>query len=400
VRGTAHRPVRPVRGLLWIPAAALMGGLIGLVAVGWAGAFLPEGPFWWAAMAAVLLPYAAALLALVTLLAAALRRWRWVVASGVVLLLTLGRVVPVEWVQARPNPEPGDLVVLSFNVPRHGETAEGLARDVYALVRAEGPHLAALQGPMAWRRTEGPSVARVADYVRPLLDSLDYRLVVPDLPAERTPQPILALGVDEGVVILEQAATTPLGEATDSGVSNYTRTRFSWKAREAVLYNVHLRGFGPDKPWEEEAFPALKPRAWLPFLRRYRQAYRLRADEVRALRGLLAEETLPLLVVGDFNATRDNWAYRQLARGLTDAFRAGGRGWGGTYRSDLPLVRIDHALADPGFEVVRAHIPDVRFSDHRPLVIRLRWRHEIGTATVGPSEEIVPDAGASGTARP
>jgi endonuclease/exonuclease/phosphatase (EEP) superfamily protein YafD len=400
VRAATHRSVRPARGLLWIPAAVLMGGLIGLVAVGWAGAFLPEGPFWWAAMAAVLLPYAAGLLALATLLAAALRRWRWVAASAALLLLVVGRMVPVEWVQTRPDPEPGDLVVLSFNVPRHGETAEGLARDVYGLVRAERPHLAALQGPLAWRRTEGPSVARVADYVRPLLDSLEYRLVVPDLPAERTPQPILALDREGGVVILEQAATTPLGGPRDVGVSTYTRTRFSWEGREAVLYNVHLRGFGPEKPWEDEAFPTLKPRAWLPFIRRYREAYRLRADEVRALRELLAEETLPLLVVGDLNATRDNWAYRQLARGLTDAFRTGGRGWGGTYRSDLPLVRIDHALVDPGLEVVRAHIPDVRFSDHRPLVVRLRWRHGIGSAPAGPPDENAPGAGALDPPRP
>jgi len=358
----------------------VLGGLTTLVAVGWAAASLPSGPYWWAAMAAVFLPYAASALAVALVVALPFGRWGWVAASGVVLVLAAVRVVPFGWVQARPAPAAGDLVVLSFNVPRHGETAEGLARNVYGLVRAEGPHLAALQGPLAWRGAEGAHVARVADYVRPLLDTLGFRLAVPDdLPADRTPQPVLVREGHEGLAVVEQAETAPLGPPGDPGTSRYTRTTFTWQGRAAVLYNVHLRGFGPEKPWEEAAFPALKPRAWLPFLRRYRQAYRLREAEVRALAERLDAEAAPVLVVGDLNATRDNWAYRQLARGRTDAFRAAGRGWGGTYRSDLPVVRIDHALVPPEFEVVRTHVPDVRFSDHRPVVVRLRWRHGIGS---------------------
>lgn len=363
-----------MRRAVWLLGVLPNALALALVGLGLAGGHLDPGPFWFAAMAAVALPYATLLLALTALPALLARRWGWVAANALVLVLALARVLPAERLAARPAPGPGDLVLMTFNVPRHGETAEGLARDVYDLVRAEEPDLVALQGPTTWRVAGRTRTAAVADYVRPILDSLGFALSVPaDLPRGGLPQPVLTRR-ESGLEAVETARTSSLGEHVHGRASLYVRARIAWDGREAVLYNIHLRGFGPEKPWGEEHFPWLRPAEWRPFLRRYRQAYRLRAQEVRALRARVEAEELPVILAGDFNATPYNWEFRQLARGRIDAFRARGRGWGGTYRSDLPLVRIDHVLADPAFEVVAAHVPDVRFSDHRPLVVRLRWR--------------------------
>mgnify|MGYP006177651277 CR=1 FL=1 len=84
---------------------------------------------------------------------------------------------------------------------------------------------------------------------------------------------------------------------------------------------------------------------------------------------------LIVLVVGDFNSTMHHWEYRQVARGLRNVFTMRGRAWGATYHAALPLVRIDHILASPEWEVVSARVPTAHaFSDHRPVVARLRWR--------------------------
>ncbi len=92
------------------------------------------------------------------------------------------------------------------------------------------------------------------------------------------------------------------------------------------------------------------------------------------IRAMLAQETLPLIVSGDFNSTPHNWVYYGLADGLVDAFRVAGRGWGATYHADFPVARIDHVLVSRAWKVVQAHVSKAPYSDHLPLVVRLRWR--------------------------
>lgn len=61
-----------------------------------------------------------------------------------------------------------------------------------------------------------------------------------------------------------------------------------------------------------------------------------------------------VLVLGDFNLTEREPAYAELARGLQDAQRTAGSGWGATWApgevggSRRPLLRIDYQFAGPG----------------------------------------------------
>jgi endonuclease/exonuclease/phosphatase family metal-dependent hydrolase len=142
-----------------------------------------------------------------------------------------------------------------------------------------------------------------------------------------------------------------------------------------VLYNVHLRSFGDAKPWEDRIH-LLEPTTWLPYLRRYRDAFRARAVDVEQLANVIDDETLPVLIVGDFNGTSDNWTYRELRGDRRDAFLMAGAGAGHTYRADKPFVRIDFVLADAAWDVTAADVEPVAFSDHRPLVVRMRWAQE------------------------
>jgi vancomycin resistance protein VanJ len=65
-----------------------------------------------------------------------------------------------------------------------------------------------------------------------------------------------------------------------------------------------------------------------------------------------------VLVLGDFNLTEREPAYADLTRGLQDAQRVAGSGWGATWApkqaggSDRPLLRIDYQLAGPGLRPV------------------------------------------------
>ena len=74
------------------------------------------------------------------------------------------------------------------------------------------------------------------------------------------------------------------------------------------------------------------------------------------------------LVLGDFNDTPLSYTYFRLLRGRHDSFVKAGRGFGATYRTLWPLLRIDYILYPPELEAVSYNIPRVRHSDHYPVI--------------------------------
>lgn len=79
----------------------------------------------------------------------------------------------------------------------------------------------------------------------------------------------------------------------------------------------------------------------------------------------------PVIVAGDLNTTPSDPQMRVLeAAGLSDPLRA--LGDPPTSPADAPVRRIDHVLISDGLTAVAADAPRVPFSDHLPLVVRLR----------------------------
>ena len=237
--------------------------------------------------------------------------------------------------------------------------------------RAVHPDLIALQEAYIVYSPRSPG-GRPAPHLTFVIDSLGYRPARLDGISERLTlqDPVLAR------MPLGAQTVTPLPKPPgDIHPPRLVGVPFRWQGREAVLYNIHLRSFGPAKPWQDADGRLLDPRLWKAYYDRYHEAYLLRAVEVEAIVRILKQETRPYLLCGDFNSTPHNWAYRHLVRelGLQDAFSVAGEGWGGTYHSRLPFARIDYVLASPAWEIVSARVGDVHLSDHRPLLTRLRW---------------------------
>ena len=74
------------------------------------------------------------------------------------------------------------------------------------------------------------------------------------------------------------------------------------------------------------------------------------------------------LVVGDFNDTPLSYTYYRLLRGRNDSFVKAGRGFGATYRTLWPLLRIDYILFPKDLEAVSYTVPHVKYSDHYPII--------------------------------
>lgn len=357
-----------MRRFLRIVFQLLDGGLLILFLVGYLARYGHPRYAWWAELIATGLPYLSLLLIGSTVGVALARWWKLLAVHLVLIVLVIIRFVSFDGGAA---PASEDLTVMTFNTSRGGgERADRLGRAITALVRAEAPHLAAFQEAYIQYHPAAPTV-RPGQVLAGLVDSLGYRTIGPNggQRATYTPQPVLGR-----IELLEQTQDVLSRNAENEPTARVVRTHFRWQGREAVHYNLHLRSFGGDKPWEDQQRDVFSLGFWRTYLRQYRQAYLVRAREIEQIRAMLARETLPLIVSGDFNSTPHNSAFYGLADGLQDAFHVAGRGWGATYHVEWPVARIDHVLVGPEWKVVSAHVAKSTASDHLPLVVRLRWR--------------------------
>ena len=87
----------------------------------------------------------------------------------------------------------------------------------------------------------------------------------------------------------------------------------------------------------------------------------------------------PMILLGDFNATRASVVYRTLRAGLADARRLSVvRRPTATFPSRLPMLRIDHLFIGAGVRVLDVDAPYTAAtriaSDHLPLVMDFELR--------------------------
>ncbi len=102
-----------------------------------------------------------------------------------------------------------------------------------------------------------------------------------------------------------------------------------------------------------------------------RQTASIRSQQVSALLGITKRITTPTILMGDFNNPPRGILYRRLTSEFSDAFHASGHGLGYTFRSDMPVMRIDYVLLGQRLRAKRCRVLDVCASDHRPVVADL-----------------------------
>lgn len=76
-------------------------------------------------------------------------------------------------------------------------------------------------------------------------------------------------------------------------------------------------------------------------------------------------------VCGDFNDNPMSYTYYRMTRGRKDAFMEAGDGFGATYASLWPVLRIDYILFPEKFKAVSHDIPRVPYSDHYPVITEI-----------------------------
>ena len=100
--------------------------------------------------------------------------------------------------------------------------------------------------------------------------------------------------------------------------------------------------------------------------------YLKRAEQADSIHAEIERSPYPVLVCGDFNDTPMSYVYRTMAKGLNDAFSQCGSGYSHTFRGFFNTLRIDYVLSSEGFDALSYEVPTVDYSDHHPVVVRLR----------------------------
>jgi endonuclease/exonuclease/phosphatase family metal-dependent hydrolase len=94
--------------------------------------------------------------------------------------------------------------------------------------------------------------------------------------------------------------------------------------------------------------------------------FRHRASQLRQVFELVRHSTKPVIVAGDFNTF---WGEHEMALFMeASGLRSANRESLPSYPSRKPRLELDFILHTRGIEIDSFAVPDVAFSDHRPLV--------------------------------
>ena len=110
--------------------------------------------------------------------------------------------------------------------------------------------------------------------------------------------------------------------------------------------------------------------------------YRHRQEQLRSLHDLIVASHKPVIVAGDFNTfwgTNEIFLFMRAA-GLRSANTRGLA----SFPSRIPRVELDFVLVSREIEIQDFRIPDVRLSDHRPIICDFTVR---GSSAQSPHQE-------------
>lgn len=155
------------------------------------------------------------------------------------------------------------------------------------------------------------------------------------------------------------------------------------KNESFYLVNCHLNSFGISKEEIEyindiENIVKESETHGKSVIHKLKSGFERRTQSTDLLLENLPDDTLPLIICGDFNDTPLSYTYSQMSKaGMKDAFITASRGIGKTYCGPLPLLRIDYFWYNDYIEVVDYKRIKQTTSDHYPLIMTFNIKEKV-----------------------
>lgn len=135
------------------------------------------------------------------------------------------------------------------------------------------------------------------------------------------------------------------------------------------IYNVHLQSMKIDANAD-----ALKNETSENLFKRVSKTFTMQQFQSELFLKHKMKCHYKMIICGDFNNTAYSYVYKEIKGDLKDAFVEAGNGFGRTYNFKFFPVRIDFILVDNAFEINNFKTFDVLFSDHYPIMSRVKLK--------------------------
>ena len=259
--------------------------------------------------------------------------------------------------------EKGDVKVMSFNVQTFygdgSETQKANAEEIVNFLVTQSPDIICLQEVVLHRN----KVFNLEKVIKSFnsIDNYQYTLSNPN----------------GGIVTISRYPIVNMGEIrieNPRNISIYTDVLIQ---KDTVrIFNIHLQSFKIERSEysiidslniiEEKDIKEVRKMAV-----KFKNAFQVRAKQVREIRKYIDDTEYDVIVCGDFNDTPVSYAYQQLRKNLEDAFVGSGKGIGQTYNGKLPSFRIDNIFHSKNFKSYNFQTHDSQMSDHLPVSCEL-----------------------------
>lgn len=297
-------------------------------------------------------------------------RWKWIPASVMMLFVVMGLFkLSLFWhfdFRKDYGSETfgrGTLKMITYNIcdfysPVYNET---MTDSVALFIREQNPDIFCLQEFNPWRASQSKEF-------NALLETYDYAtlgLTRAENNMPRAEQAIFSRHkiLRSGVVLTPQSsvwADILVGDDTIRVFNNHLHSTNIKKEDNDFLTGRRLI-------LDHEREDKIKS-----IISRFRATSVLRSGQVDSIAMDIDKVRTRKIVCGDFNDTPMSYAYRVMSEGLQDAFSEQGSGYSHTYHKFLEMLRIDYVLSSPGLEVLSYDVAYVPYSDHYPVIVRLR----------------------------
>lgn len=138
------------------------------------------------------------------------------------------------------------------------------------------------------------------------------------------------------------------------------------------VYNCHFESYSLSLPRLVKALTSREDGKVQEAEEKMRSSITRRPQQVGEVLDDIRNSPVESIVTGDFNDTPMSYTYQQMQKGKKDTFIEAGKGLGGTYTGLWPFIRIDYVLLPENCETLFHKVERKRFSDHYPIVTRLK----------------------------
>lgn len=140
------------------------------------------------------------------------------------------------------------------------------------------------------------------------------------------------------------------------------------RGRDTIrVYNLHLQSFKIDVSTDP-----LKTETSENLFKRVGKTFKLQQEQTDLFLAHKSKCTYKIIISGDFNNTAYSYVYKEIKRNMKDAFVEAGNGFGRSFDFKFFPVRIDYIMVDDHFEVNSFKTFDVKYSDHFPIMSRVK----------------------------